>query len=666
MYENYYGLSEKPFSLLPDPDYLYLSRQHQKALTLLEYGILNQAGFCVISGQAGAGKTTLIRHLLNRFDKDTTIGLLSNTHESFEELLSWILMSFDLPYQNKSKTELYQCFVDFLIEQYAKKCHTVLIIDEAQNMSPAALEELRMLSNVNADKDQLLQMILMGQPRLLKNLQRPELRQFAQRIAVDYRLEAITEDETSAYIRHRLKVAGAEADIFDDGACHAVYKHSRGLPRLINLLCDTALVYAYAENSKLIDENIINDVVKERDENTILPHYHELNEEASAEDMSIEEMLVEEIKTEDKNIELELTLDTKMTSCGETSVYDEARSQSSVVAPSGNKTATSASNVSPIQKAAVTSSKQAEYFSKAMHVQNKVDGSAAEEKIPVEKIKTENNDRDKLIKDVAAVNQPAGKESANEPVTENTRPLTEPATKNSEQAAPARGASKVGFIILGIAFGLLLSIAAAILYKMDNMTAPAVAESEIADRMSEIENNFARKLQAIQQQRETEMEKSRTVAQEKEASQARAEALQRERDAALAIAKAREELLQAKLEAEQAMQKERRAKEQALLELQRSHAAELEASMIKQREQEAALAASRIKAERAFQPKQVELENEVLPEPFATDESEPEAGAVVSVTAEQKNVSEDTAKAAGFTSNPCDGPTAVLISTCKK
>ncbi len=663
MYENYYGLSEKPFSLLPDPDYLYLSRHHQKALTLLEYGILNQAGFCVISGQAGAGKTTLIRHLLNRFDKDTTIGLLSNTHESFEELLAWILMSFDLPYQNKSKTELYQCFVDFLIDQYAKKHHTVLIIDEAQNMSPAALEELRMLSNVNADKDQLLQMILMGQPKLLQNLQRPELRQFAQRIAVDYRLEAINENETCAYIRHRLKVAGAEADIFDDSACQAVYKHSRGLPRLINLLCDTALVYGYAEDIKVIDENIINDVVKERDENTILPHYHELNEETAFTEIKAEEQNV--VIAEDA--ELELTLDNKITSCGETSSYDEPCSRPKVVAASDNKVAASSANVSPIQKASVTSLKQAEYFSKAMNLQNKVEGSAEDKKIPGKKIpiknnKNENNDREQPIKDLSAINHPARKESANEPVAENAEGIIE----KPENIATSRGAGKFGFIILGFAFGLLLSIAATILYKMDNLNASVVDESKIADRMSEIENNFALKLQAIQQQREVEQEKNRTVAQEKEASLARATALQHERDAALAIAKAREELLQAKLEAEQAMQKERQAKEQALLDLQRTHAAELEANRVKQREQEAVLAASRIKPEIVAQPKRVEAVAEVLPEPFMVDEPEVDATAVVSATTTQEGAPAKAVKAARFTSNPCEGPTAVLISTCKK
>ena len=203
MYELFYGLKEKPFSLLPDPDYLYLSRKHKMAVTLLEYGILNQAGFCVVSGQAGTGKTTLIRYILNLFEDNINVGLLSNTHESFDELLSWILLAFDLDYAGKDKTELYQTFVDFLIEQYSRNKHTVLIVDEAQNMSPQTLEELRMLSNINSEKDQLLQIILVGQPRLLENLSRPDLKQFAQRVSVDYNLVPLDATETCAYIQHR-------------------------------------------------------------------------------------------------------------------------------------------------------------------------------------------------------------------------------------------------------------------------------------------------------------------------------------------------------------------------------------------------------------------------------------------------------------------------------
>jgi len=660
MYENYYGLAEKPFSLLPDPEYLYLSRHHQKALTLLEYGILNQAGFCVISGQAGSGKTTLIRYLLNRFDKDTTVGLLSNTHESFEELLAWILMSFGLPYQDKNKTELYQLFTDFLIEQYSKKHHTVLIIDEAQNMSPAALEELRMLSNINADKDQLLQMILMGQPGLLRNLQRPELKQFAQRIAADYKLEAMNEDETCAYIGHRLRVAGAEADIFDESACKAVYFHSRGLPRLINLLCDTALVYGYAENIQVLDRRIIDDVIMERDANTILPHYHELNEEAvSAETEDEAKDCIAE-----KNTEHELSVESKMTSCGETTACDEKFSSPEVVASSDDsdsKADPGSGSVLPVRTASVTSLKQVEHFSKAMGLQKKTENC-----YQVEDSDKEDDDRNRAVSNVIPVNSDIKERLEDEPAADN--PVAGNKNDRPVEAVSHRGTGKLGFIILGFAFGLLMSAAMLILSKMDNLTGPVVDESKIVGKMQEIENEFARKLQAIQQQREADLEKNRIMAQEKEVSRAQATALQRERDAALAIAKAREELLQAKLKAERAAQNERLAREKASLAQKRAQAAELEAKLIQQREKEALSAVSMLRREGSAQApveKAASATIETVPEPFPIEEPTAEPAQMVFSAPDQEKQSEND-EAGGFLSNPCEGPTAVFISTCKK
>jgi general secretion pathway protein A len=216
MYRAFYKLSEKPFTRLPDPGFLYMSEKHRMAATLLEYGLMNQAGFTVISGDIGAGKTTLIRHLLDNMDRDHTVGLISNTHHSFGELLQWILLAFNLEHAGMTKVEMYQRFVDFIIDEYAHNRSTVLIVDEAQNMSAETLEELRMLSNVNADKDQALQVILVGQNELRDTLRRPDLVQFAQRISVDYHLQPLSEDETAHYIRHRLKVAGGRPDIFTD------------------------------------------------------------------------------------------------------------------------------------------------------------------------------------------------------------------------------------------------------------------------------------------------------------------------------------------------------------------------------------------------------------------------------------------------------------------
>jgi type II secretory pathway predicted ATPase ExeA len=273
MYKTFYKLSEKPFTLLPDPGFLYMSDKHRMAFTMLEYGLMNQAGFTVISGDIGAGKTTLIRHLLDNMDREHTVGLISNTHRSFGELLEWILLAFNLEHTGMNKVEMYRRFVDFIIDEYAHNRSTVLIIDEAQNMAAETLEELRMLSNINADKDQSLQVILVGQRELRDTLQRPDLVQFAQRISVDYHLQPLSEVETAAYIRHRLKVAGGSPDIFSDAACQAVYFYSNGVPRLINLLCDTVLVYGYAEQQPRIYANLVTDVAKEKQQGGIFPTF---------------------------------------------------------------------------------------------------------------------------------------------------------------------------------------------------------------------------------------------------------------------------------------------------------------------------------------------------------------------------------------------------------
>ena len=264
MYENFYGFREKPFSLLPDSGFLYLSSKHRIALTLLEYGLLNQAGFTVISGDIGTGKTTLIRQLLNQIDPGIKVGLISNTHQTFGDLMQWIALAFDLPHQGKDKVTLYRDFMDFIIREYGQGRRTVLIVDEAQNMSAETLEELRMLSNVNADKDQVLQVILVGQRELRDTLRRPDLIQFAQRIGVDYHLEPLTEAETRAYIRHRCQTAGGKVDLFTDQACAQIHQSTGGVPRLINLLCDTALVYGYAEQRDTIDAELINEVARDK------------------------------------------------------------------------------------------------------------------------------------------------------------------------------------------------------------------------------------------------------------------------------------------------------------------------------------------------------------------------------------------------------------------
>lgn len=264
MYENFYGLAEKPFSLLPDPEFLYLGEQHGMALAMLQYGLVNQAGFTVITGEIGCGKTTLIRQLLNEMGEDIVVGLLSNTHRAFGDLLEQILMAFRVRPQDTTKAERYQVFVDLLVQHYGAGQRTVLIVDEAQNLDVDTLEELRLLSNVNADKDQILQLILVGQPELWDKLSRPDLVQFAQRISVDYSLEPLSGQELAAYIQHRLVVAGGAPDIFSPEAITLIHQASSGVPRLVNTLCDTAMVYGYAKQSRHIDGALMDRVIRDR------------------------------------------------------------------------------------------------------------------------------------------------------------------------------------------------------------------------------------------------------------------------------------------------------------------------------------------------------------------------------------------------------------------
>lgn len=271
MYESFYGFTEKPFSLLPDPGFLYMGRQHSMAYAMLQYGLTNQAGFTVITGGIGCGKTTLVRHLLNELEADITVGLISNTQQDVEHLLQWALMAFDLEYRGKSKVELYEIFYDFVIEEYAHNRRAVLIVDEAQNLSPKVLEDLRMLSNINADKDLVIQMILVGQPQLRDLLRRHELEQFAQRIAADYHLTELSAEEVAEYIHFRTRTAGVERPVFTDQAVELIHRHSRGVPRLINILCDTALVYGFAENVvDIISDELVQAVAKDKAETGLL------------------------------------------------------------------------------------------------------------------------------------------------------------------------------------------------------------------------------------------------------------------------------------------------------------------------------------------------------------------------------------------------------------
>jgi type II secretory pathway predicted ATPase ExeA len=264
MYESFYGLKERPFTILPDPGFLYLGRVHSVAYAVLEYGISSPGGFTVITGEIGCGKTTLIRHLLNQLGPEVRVGLISNARDGSGELLRWVLLAFGLDYRAGDYVQLFERFQQFLVEEYAKGRRTILIIDESQNLAPPMLEELRMLSNVNSDKDHLLQLILSGQPQLRASLRRPELLQFSQRVSADYHINPLALVDSVRYLAHRVKVAGREQPLFTPDACALIHRVAGGVPRVINILADTALVYAYAEGAPIVSQQLVASVVDDR------------------------------------------------------------------------------------------------------------------------------------------------------------------------------------------------------------------------------------------------------------------------------------------------------------------------------------------------------------------------------------------------------------------
>jgi general secretion pathway protein A len=270
MYEKYYGLRAKPFAMTPDPAFLFPSRHHQFAAMMLEYGIANQAGFFLLTGEVGCGKTLLVRHLLRNLGDETSVGLIANTSRNFSKLLPWISLAFELPFRGMDDTELYEQLEGYLVAQYAKQRRVLLIVDEAQNLGIAMLEELRVLSNLNADKNLVLQTLLVGQPELREILRRRDMRQFAQRISIDYHLPALTRSETRSYVRHRLTVAGGNPELFEAPAIERAFECSGGVPRLLNQICDLALVYGFSDQRQRIDAETMEHVIHDRSQGGLL------------------------------------------------------------------------------------------------------------------------------------------------------------------------------------------------------------------------------------------------------------------------------------------------------------------------------------------------------------------------------------------------------------
>jgi len=258
MYLPFYGLKEKPFNVTSDPSFLFLSKTHKEALDHLIYGIKERKGFITITGEVGAGKTTLCRALLNQCDENTRTAFIFNPALSGAQLLETILEDFGITPEKKNKVVLFRQLNSFLLSELGKGHNVVLIVDEAQNMKLPLLEELRMLSNLETSKEKLFQIILVGQPQLNAKLNSPLLTQLRQRVAVRFNIKPLSSDEMVRYIHHRLSVAGSSGDIkFDDHAIERLYAYTNGIPRLINVVCDRALLHGFVMDTKTITEEII-------------------------------------------------------------------------------------------------------------------------------------------------------------------------------------------------------------------------------------------------------------------------------------------------------------------------------------------------------------------------------------------------------------------------
>jgi len=260
MYASYFGLKENPFKLSPEPAYLFLSEQHRDALNYLLYGIQHKKGFIMISGGIGTGKTTICRTLLNLLDKTVETALIFNTAISDKELLETVVREFGIKVSgaDSSKKVYIDALNEFLLKNYSAGKNAILLIDEAQNLTHGVLEQIRMLSNLETEKEKLLQIILVGQSELKDTLTSPALRQLNERITVRYDLKPLSAEDIAAYIQHRLKVAGGPGEIvFTRGAYRQIYEYTEGIPRRINALCDRILLIAYTKSAGKIDRRAV-------------------------------------------------------------------------------------------------------------------------------------------------------------------------------------------------------------------------------------------------------------------------------------------------------------------------------------------------------------------------------------------------------------------------
>ena len=264
MYTTHFGLAMRPFALTPDPSFLYHSRNHQLALDMLAYGIDSQAPLLLLTGEIGSGKTTLLRQLMNDLDDRITVGLVSNPTRKLRSLIGHVASSLDVTPADGSELAAYEAITKAALAEYAAGRRTLVVIDEAQNLSDDLLEEVRLLTNLNSDRDVMVQVLLVGQPELRHTLSKPGMRQIAQRVSADHHLRPLNARETGASIAARIRIAGGRPGLFSIGAMAVVYVSSGGVPRLINQLCDYALVFAYADGKTVIDRDTVEEVLRAR------------------------------------------------------------------------------------------------------------------------------------------------------------------------------------------------------------------------------------------------------------------------------------------------------------------------------------------------------------------------------------------------------------------
>jgi len=264
MYLEFYGLKENPFNVTSDPSFLYLSNTHREALDHLLYGINQKKGFVEITGEIGAGKTTLCRALLTRLDYSVKTSFIFNSSLPETQLLEAVLHDFGIVPERRRKVLFIRLLNDFLLEQLSQNNNVVLIIDEAQNLRSSTLETIRMLSNLETEKEKLLQIILVGQPQLREKLNSPQLLQLRQRISVRFHIRALNKNEILEYIRHRLNVAKPrEQIVFENDAIESIYEYSAGIPRVINVICDKSLLLGFATGTRIIGQEIVKKSIEE-------------------------------------------------------------------------------------------------------------------------------------------------------------------------------------------------------------------------------------------------------------------------------------------------------------------------------------------------------------------------------------------------------------------